>query len=208
MAARTIWKIVLFISMLMPAALLASQWALLIQGQQSPMLGANPVQATVIETGEFAIRALVIALAVSPLASLLGKPKILSVRRMLGLFAFFYATLHGLSYIGLDQLFNVKTLIEDVIKRWPITLGFIAWLALLPLAITSTAKMVRRLGPKGWQRLHKLVYGVAVIVVIHNILITKGWQAQPLVYGGILALLLIYRIAGRPRLFKKKAQPA
>lgn len=203
MRAQTIWKIVLFISMLMPAALLMSQWGLIIQGGVSPMLGPNPVKATVIETGEFSIRALVIALAVSPLASLLGKPQILSVRRMMGLFAFFYATLHGLSYIGLDQLFNVKTLIEDIFKRWPITLGTLAWLALLPLAITSTAKMVRRIGPKGWKRLHKLVYAVAVVVVAHNILITKGWQVQPLVYGAILAVLLGYRLVGRPRLFKR-----
>lgn len=201
------WKIAVFAVMSMPVLVLASQWVLLILGEPAPALGANPVQHTVKETGEFAIRALVIALAVSPLASLLGRPKILGVRRMLGLFAFFYASLHGLSYVGLDQLFNAKTLLEDILKRWPITLGVFGWLCLLPLAITSTAKMVRRLGAKGWKRLHKLVYAIAVIVVLHNILIVKGWQVAPLVYGAILAVLLLYRAVGRPRLFGK-ARPA
>jgi sulfoxide reductase heme-binding subunit YedZ len=201
------WKIVVFVIMSMPLMVLASQWTLLFLGEPAPALGANPVQQTVKETGEYAIRALVIALGVSPLASLLGRPKILAVRRMLGLFAFFYASLHGLSYIGLDQLFNLKTLIEDVLKRWPITLGVLAWLCLLPLALTSTARMVRRLGPKGWKRLHKLVYAIAGIVVFHNILIVKGWQTAPLVYGAIFAALLLYRVLGRPRLFGK-AQPA
>lgn len=203
MKVQTRWKIVVFMMMVAPLIVLLSQWALLLQGEPAPALGVNPIQQTVKETGEYAVRALIIALAVSPLASFLGRPKILSVRRMLGLFAFFYATLHGLTYVGLDQLFNVKTLLEDVFKRWPITLGVIAWLALLPMAMTSTAKMVRRLGPKVWKRLHKVVYVIAVLVVAHNILITKGWQVQPLVYGGILALLLVYRLAGRPRVFNR-----
>lgn len=192
--------------MVMPLTVLLSQWGLLISGREAELLGANPVQATVKETGEYTIRALLIALAVSPLASLMGRPQILSVRRMLGLFAFFYATLHGLSYVGLDQLFNGKTLLEDLLKRWPITLGFAAWLMLLPLAITSTAKMVRKLGAKQWKLLHRLVYVLSVVAIVHNILITKGWQLQPLVYAGILAVLLGYRLIGRPRLLRRATQ--
>lgn len=202
---RTLWKIGIFIVMIMPMYVLISQWYLLLNNQPAPALGANPIQATVLQTGELAIRALVIALAVSPLATLLRKPQILSVRRMLGLFAFFYATLHGLSYIGMDQLFSLKTLWEDLIKRWPISLGMLGWLLLLPLAITSTQAMVKKLGAKTWKQLHRAVFAVAVVAAAHNILIVKGLQVEPLVYAAILALLLVYRLLGRPRFPKRAA---
>jgi len=193
--------------MAMPAAQLLSQWAVLAQTGSSAMLGANPVQATVLKSGEFAMRALLISLSISPLASLMRRPQLIAYRRMLGLFAFFYATLHGLSYVGLDQLFNAKTLLEDLLKRWPITLGMAAWLALVPLAVTSTHKMVRRVGAKRWKQLHRLVYILAITAVVHNILITKGWQVEPLVHAGILALLLLYRLMGRPAFFKSSRSP-
>lgn len=203
-SSRTAWKVGTFIVMAMPLYVLISQWYLLLNGEPAPALGANPIQATVLQTGELSIRALVIALAVSPLATLLRRPQILSVRRMLGLFAFFYASLHGLAYIGMDQLFSLSTLWEDLLKRWPITLGMIGWVLLLPLAVTSTQAMVRRLGPKTWKRLHRLVFGVAVVGALHNVLIVKGIQIEPLIYAGILALLLLYRMLGRPR-FPKRA---
>ncbi|MEM9879189.1 MAG: protein-methionine-sulfoxide reductase heme-binding subunit MsrQ [Pseudomonadota bacterium] len=200
--SRTLWKSSVFAVMAMPAALLLWQWALVAQGQPSEMLGANPVQATVLKTGEFAMRALLISLTISPLASLFGKPQLIAYRRMLGLFAFFYASLHGLSHIGLDHFFSAKTLLEDLLKRWPITLGFAAWAALVPLAVTSTSKMIRRIGAKRWKKLHQLVYALAVVAIVHNVLITKGWQVEPLVHAAVLAALLIYRMAGRPRLVK------
>ncbi|MEO0411319.1 MAG: ferric reductase-like transmembrane domain-containing protein [Pseudomonadota bacterium] len=202
---RTLWKLGIFIVMITPMYVLISQWYLLLNNEPAPALGANPIQATVLQTGELAIRALVIALAVSPLATLLRKPQILTVRRMLGLFAFFYATLHGLSYIGMDQLFSLKTLWVDLIKRWPISLGMLGWLLLLPLAITSTQAMVKKLGAKTWKQLHRGVFAVAVVAAAHNILIVKGLQVEPLVYAAILALLLIYRLLGRPRLPKRAA---
>ncbi|MGD1953686.1 MAG: sulfite oxidase heme-binding subunit YedZ [Sphingomonadales bacterium] len=199
MSSRTLWKIGVFTFMAFPAVLLAYWWSLLLQGQPAPALGVNPVQKTVLESGVFSMRALIFALAVSPLATLLRRPQILSVRRMLGLFAFFYASLHGLAYIGLDQLFSLTTLWEDLLKRWPISVGMIGWLLLLPLAITSTRGMIKRLGAKNWKRLHKLVFAVAVAASIHNILITKGMQIEPLVHASLLALLVMYRVAGRPR---------
>ena len=165
-------------------------------------LGANPVETIRLFTGDWTLRFLLITLAVTPLRRLTGWNAIVRVRRMLGLFAFFYAALHVISYVWLDQFFMWDLIIEDVYKRPYITVGFTAFMLLLPLALTSTNGMVRRLGGKHWQRLHRLVYIIAILGVVHFWWLVKSDIRQPLIYATVLALLLGYRLiwaVRRPR---------
>ena len=156
-------------------------------------LGANPIEATNRFLGDWAMRFLLITLAVTPLRRLFGWSVVMRFRRMLGLFAFAYAALHLSSYVGLDQYFHWSEIWADIVKRNFITVGMIAFLLLLPLAVTSTNAMVRRLGGKRWQRLHRLVYPAAIAVIIHFYMMVKADVREPLVYGAIAALLLGYR---------------
>ena len=165
-------------------------------------LGANPVETIRLFTGDWTLRFLLITLAVTPLRRLTGWNAMVRVRRMLGLFAFFYAALHVISYVWLDQFFMWDLIIEDVYKRPYITVGFTAFMLLLPLALTSTNGMVRRLGGKHWQRLHRLVYAIAILGVVHFWWLVKSDIRQPLIYATVLALLLGYRLiwaVRRPR---------
>ena len=165
-------------------------------------LGANPVETIRLFTGDWTLRFLLITLAVTPLRRLTGWNAMVRVRRMLGLFAFFYAALHVISYVWLDQFFMWDLIIEDVYKRPYITVGFTAFMLLLPLALTSTNGMVRRLGGKHWQRLHRLVYIIAILGVVHFWWLVKSDIRQPLIYATVLALLLGYRLiwaVRRPR---------
>ena len=157
-------------------------------------LGANPVETIRLFTGDWTLRFLLITLAVTPLRRLTGWNALIRVRRMLGLFAFFYAALHVISYVWLDQFFMWDLIIEDVYERPYITVGFTAFLLLLPLALTSTNGMVRRLGGKRWQRLHQLVYVIAVLGVVHFWWLVKSDIREPLLYAVVLALLLGYRL--------------
>jgi len=162
-------------------------------------LGANPIETINRTTGDWVLRFLMITLAVTPLRRITGWNSLLRYRRMLGLFAFFYAVMHFLSYAWLDQNFVLADIIKDVVKRPYITVGFASFLLLIPLAVTSTNDMVRRLGAKRWQQLHRLVYVIAIGGVVHFLWLVKSDIREPLVYAAILAVLLGYRFWFRAR---------
>lgn len=153
-------------------------------------LGANPIEAITRELGDWALRFLLIALAVTPARELTGWNIIGRLRRMLGLFAYFYVLLHVFSYVGLDQFFYWSGIWQDIVKRVYITLGLVAVVLLTPLAITSTDKMVKRLGGRRWRQLHLLVYPAAILGVIHFYMMIKADFTEPLIYGFVLSLLL------------------
>ena len=157
-------------------------------------LGANPIDEITDQTGIWTLRLLLISLAVTPLRRLTGWNRLIQVRRMLGLFAFFYASLHFLTYLWLDQFFAVEDIIADVMDRPFITVGFASFVLLIPLAVTSTTAMIRRLGGKWWQRLHRLVYAIAIGGIVHYLWLVKADLRDPAIYGGLLALLLGYRL--------------
>jgi sulfoxide reductase heme-binding subunit YedZ len=175
----------IFISSLTPLALLG--WFALTDN-----LGANPIEVITHWTGDATIIFLLITLTVTPLRKLFGWNDAVKFRRMLGLFAFFYACLHFTTYIWLDQFFDVQSMIKDVAKRPFITVGFTSFVLLIPLAVTSTAAMVRRLG-KRWQKLHRAIYVIAAAGVIHYWWLVKKDIRWPLIYGGFLTALLGYR---------------
>ncbi|HEY4052643.1 MAG TPA: protein-methionine-sulfoxide reductase heme-binding subunit MsrQ [Terriglobales bacterium] len=158
-------------------------------------LGANPIEKITHVTGDWTLRFLMITLAITPLRKLLKVPSLIKFRRMLGLFAFFYVTLHFLTYIWLDKFFNLHEILADVAKRKFITIGFTGFVLLIPLAITSTAGWIRRLGGKRWQALHRLIYLVAIAGVIHYLWLVKADIRRPVQYGILLAALLLYRVA-------------
>ncbi|MFC1588792.1 sulfite oxidase heme-binding subunit YedZ [Pseudomonadota bacterium] len=143
-------------------------------------------------TGEWTLRFLLITLLVTPARRILSVPWLIKIRRMLGLFVFFYAVMHLLTYVWFDQFFDLNEIIKDIIKRPFITVGFTAFILLIPLAITSTNKMMRRL-KKNWVKLHKLIYVIAVLGVLHFTWLVKADYLAPTVYGLILLALLCYR---------------
>lgn len=180
-------KAVLFVICLLPFARLAI-------GVVLHALGANPIEEITRSTGTWTLAFLMITLGVTPLRRLTGWNPLLRVRRMLGLFAFFYAVLHFTTYIWLDQFFDVPSIVRDVIKRPFITVGFASFLLLVPLAVTSTDAMVRRLGAKNWLRLHRTVYCVAAGGVIHYWWLVKRDITQPAIYAVVLTVLLGARL--------------
>ena len=157
-------------------------------------LSANPIEYITHKTGDWTLRFLLITLSVTPFRKLLNQPKLARFRRMLGLFAFFYGCLHLTTWVWLDKFFDLQEMWKDVVKRRFITVGMTGFVLLIPLAITSTAGWVRRLGFVRWQRLHRLVYFSALAGVIHYYWLVKSDVRLPLLYGAILALLLGYRI--------------
>lgn len=157
-------------------------------------LTANPIEFITHATGDWALRFLIITLAITPLRKILGFPELIRFRRMLGLFAFFYACLHFSTYLVLDKFFDMSEIWKDVVKRRFITVGFTAFLLLIPLAITSTAGWIRRLGGKRWQALHRLIYLSAILAVIHYYWLVKSAVIRPLTYAAILAVLLLFRM--------------
>jgi sulfoxide reductase heme-binding subunit YedZ len=156
-------------------------------------LGANPVDVITRSTGKWTLTFLLITLGVSPARKLLQTPWLIRFRRMLGLFAFFYGTLHLTTYIWLDKFFDVPAMLHDIAKRKFITAGMTAWAAMLPLALTSTAGWIRRMGGKRWQALHRLIYLSATAAVVHFIWLVKADLRRPLTYGAVLAVLLSFR---------------
>ena len=180
-------KVVVFVACLAPLARLA--WKAYTVG-----LGANPIEVITHATGDWTLRFLLIALSITPLRKLLRAPSLIRFRRMLGLFAFFYGTLHFATYIWLDKFFNWHEMVKDIGKRPFITVGFTAFVLLIPLAATSTAGMIRRLGGRRWQMLHRLIYVSASLGVIHYLWLVKKDIREPLIYGSILAVLLGYRV--------------
>lgn len=190
-------KIVVFIMCLVPLGLLAWRFFGAHPTDMSTWgvgLGANPIEALEHKTGDWTLRFLLITLAITPLRKLLGVPALIRFRRMFGLFAFSYGCLHFTMYLGVDKFFNVHEILADVVKRKYITVGFTAFLLLIPLAVTSTAGWIRRLGGKRWQTLHRLIYFSAIAGVIHYLWLVKADIHKPLEYGAVLAMLLAYRV--------------
>lgn len=180
-------KIPVFLVCLAPLGLLA--W----QGLHG-MLGANPIEVITHSTGDWTMRFLLITLSITPLRKLLGVPSLIRFRRMFGLYAFFYAFLHFMTWLWLDKFFDWHEMVADVVKRRFITAGMLGFLLLIPLALTSTAGWIRRLGGKNWQRLHRLIYISALAGVIHYIWLVKADLRKPLQYAAILGVLFLYRI--------------
>ncbi len=157
-------------------------------------LGANPVEFIQHATGDWTLRFLVFTLCITPLRKLLKLPDLIRFRRMLGLFGFFYACLHFLTYLGPDQSFDLAAMWKDVAKRPFITVGFAAFVLLIPLALTSTAGWIRRLGGRRWQLLHRAIYISAICGVIHYYWLVKSAVLRPLTYAAIVAVLLLWRL--------------
>lgn len=153
-------------------------------------LGANPIEAVTRGLGTWALNFLLITLAVTPIRKLTGWHAALRLRRMLGLFTFFYAALHLTSYLWFDQFFDWNEIAQDILKRPFITVGMAAFALLIPLAATSSNFAIRRLGGRRWQALHRTVYAIGIFAVLHYSWLVKADQSQPLFYGGILLVLL------------------
>ena len=181
-------KPLVFALCLLPAFLLV--WRLF-----AGRLGANPIEAVTHATGDWTMRFLLITLAVTPARETLRMPELARFRRMLGLFAFFYGCLHLATYLWLDQFFDWGAIVKDIAKRPFITAGFAGFALLVPLAATSTAGWIRRLGGRRWRMLHRLGYAAAAAGVVHYWWLVKSDIRMPALYGAILAVLLGYRAA-------------
>ena len=170
-------------------------------------LGVNPIEFITRFTGSWSLIILISSLAVTPLRRITGWNELIKFRRMLGLFAFFYALLHFSTYLVLDHFFDFAAIGKDILKRPYVTAGFIGFVVMIPLAVTSTAGMIRRLG-KRWQQLHRLVYVAAIAGVIHFYWLVKADISRPAQYGAVLALLLGFRlfVKLRPR-FAARSRP-
>ena len=156
-------------------------------------LGANPIEFITRSTGTWTLVGLMVTLSITPFRRLSGHAGLIRYRRMLGLFTFFYVGLHFVTYIWLDQFFDPAAIVKDIIKRPFITVGFTAFVLLIPLAVTSTRAMIRRLGRR-WQQLHRLVYAIAILGVVHYLWLVKKDLTEPLIYGVVLMLLLLMRL--------------
>ena len=183
---RYLVKPLVFLACLLPLAGL-------VRGVLIEDLGPNPLETVTFVTGDWALRLLLATLAMTPLRRLLHAAWPLRLRRMLGLYAFFYASLHFLIWLVLDQELRWDAILADIAKRPYVTVGFTAWLLMLPLALTSTRAAMRRLGRR-WARLHRLVYPTAVLGVLHYLWLVKVDITEPLLYGAILAVLLLARL--------------
>ena len=180
-------KVVLFINALVPLALLLwDVWR--------KQVGANPLEFVTRTTGMLTLVFLLISLAVTPLRRITGANWLIKFRRMLGLFAFFYGSLHLLTYVAFDRFFHFTTIPADVLKRPFIAIGMTAFFLMLPLAITSTDAMVKRLGGKNWARLHQIVYLSGVLGVVHYFMLVKADKRLPLTFAFVLAVLLGFRL--------------
>ncbi len=194
-ATRWIAKPLVFLLCLLPLGCLLAGLADALGLIRLPAaaLGANPVEEMQDTLGIWGLRLLLVTLAVTPLREILGWPRLLAFRRMLGLFAFFYISMHFLFYLFVDQSLDWRVLAEDIAERPFITVGFAALLLLIPLALTSTRRAMRRLGRR-WQKLHRLVYPAAVLGCTHFYWQVKADIREPLVYFLVLAVLLGWRV--------------
>ncbi len=187
-------KPVLFVLCLLPLAWYA-------YGVVTYQLGANPAEAVIRGLGDWTLRLLWVTLAITPLRQWTGQPALARFRRMVGVFTFFYATLHLVAYAFLDMSLDLPEIAKDIAKRPFILMGFAAWLMLVPLAATSFNRAIKALGAKRWQWLHKLVYAIAIVGLMHFIWMRAGKNnfAEPAVYGAILVVLLGWRVWKRVR---------
>ncbi len=186
-------KPIIFILCLLPLILLFRNFYL-------DELGANPFEVLTRSTGEWTLRFVLLTLAMTPLRRLTGSVWPLRLRRMLGLFAFFYVCVHLLTYLWLDHFFDWEEIIIDIVKRPYITLGMLAFTLLLPLALTSTKNMMKRLGSR-WKSLHKLIYVIAILGVLHFLLLVKADLREPIIYAFVLVTLFLVRL--KPALLQK-----
>jgi len=188
-------KVVVFLICLVPAGVLI--WEAFHGG-----LGANPTQFLEHATGDWTLRFVAITLSITPLRKILRQPQLIRFRRMFGLFAFFYGFCHFSIYLTFDQVFDLHGIWADVMKRRYITVGFTAFVLMIPLALTSTAGWIRRLGGKRWAALHRAIYATAVLGVIHYLWLVKSDIHIPLEYAFVMAILLGWRVythySGRP----------
>lgn len=181
---------------------------LLLWDAYNHRLGANPQEFLIRTTGALTLVFLLLSLAVTPLRKMLGLPWMVSFRRTLGLYGFTYGCMHLLSFTWFDKAFDLKAIVQDTVKRPFITLGMFSFLLLVPLAITSTKNMIKRLGGKRWNRLHRLVYVAAAGGVIHYYMMVKADTREPVAFGLVLALLLAYRVLNKYRPSWSQRMPA
>jgi len=191
-ARRRLLKLAVVVASLVPLALVVLDG---LRGR----LGANPIEAVLNRFGWWTLAFLLLALVPTPLQALTGWTWVAPLRRTIGLFAFFYACLHLSTYVGVDQFFDWRAIVADVVKRKFITIGMLAFTLLVPLALTSTNRAVRRLGFERWKRLHRLVYLAAVCGVVHFVWRVKADLREPLMFAAVLALLFALRLAFRLR---------
>ena len=180
-------KLVLFINSLVPLALLLWDYA-------RHQVGANPLEFVTHTTGMLTLVFLLTSLAVSPLRRITGANWLIKFRRMLGLFAFFYGSLHLLTYVAFDRFFHFTTIPADILKRPFIAVGMAGFFLMLPLAVTSTDAMVKRLGGKNWALLHRVIYIAGVLGVLHYYMLVKSDVRLPLTFAFVLAVLLGFRV--------------
>ena len=180
-------KIAIFLAALIPLGRLA--WKAFHDG-----LGANPIEVITHSTGDWTLILVLTTLSITPFRRITRQYWLIGLRRMIGLFAFFYGTLHFLTYIWLDKFFDVHEMLKDIAKRRFITVGFSAFVLMIPLALTSTTWSIRRLGGKNWQRLHRLIYFTAILGVVHYTWLVKANRRKPIEYGIVLGILLAYRV--------------
>ncbi|MBT5111422.1 MAG: sulfoxide reductase heme-binding subunit YedZ [Rhodospirillaceae bacterium] len=191
--SRLIFKPLVFLVSLIPLGwIVFAIWSDTSLGTR--YMTSDPTQKLNRELGDWALIFVIVTLAVRPAAQVLKTPEIVSYRRMIGLFAFFYALLHLSSYIGFDLQLNLNELIQDVIKRTYITIGMLAFICLLPLAITSTRGMIKRLGSRRWLKLHMLIYLISILGAFHFYMMVRAGFARPMTYASIIVLLLGYRV--------------
>ena len=187
-------KPVLFLLILFPSLLWAYQF---VTGN----LGVNPIEKLMDELGLMALRLIIVTLMITTLSNIKAIKSIVILRRMIGLFAFYYVCLHFSTYIVLDHFLDMQFIIQDIIKRPFITFGFISFLFLIPLASTSTNNMIKRLGFKLWKKIHYLIYPVAILASMHFYVLVRADKTEPVIYMGIIILLLLHRI------FKRLTRP-
>ena len=187
-------KPILFLLILFPSLLWAYQF---VTGN----LGVNPIEKLMDELGLMALRLIILTLMITTLSNIKSIKSIVILRRMIGLFAFYYVCLHFSTYIVLDHFLDMQFIIQDIIKRPFITFGFISFLFLIPLASTSTNKMIKKLGFKLWKKIHYLIYPVAILASLHFYVLVRADKTEPVIYMGIILLLLLHRI------FKRLTRP-
>ena len=187
-------KPILFLLILFPSLLWAYQF---VTGN----LGVNPIEKLMDELGLMALRLIIVTLMITTLSNIKVIKSIVILRRMIGLFAFYYVCLHFSTYIVLDHFLDIQFIIQDIIKRPFITFGFISFLFLIPLASTSTNNMIKRLGFKLWKKIHYLIYPVAILASMHFYVLVRADKTEPVIYMGIIILLLLHRI------FKRLTRP-
>jgi len=191
--SRLIFKPLVFIASLIPLGwLVFALWSDTALG--TLYLTSDPVQKLNRELGDWALIFIILTLAVRPAGEILEKGEFVAYRRMIGLYAFFYAILHLTSYVIIDLQLDLNAFVQDVIKRNYITIGILAILMLIPLAITSTKGMIKRLGGRKWRKLHMLVYPIAILGVIHFYMMIRADFTRPIMYGSVIFVLLAYRV--------------